>query len=333
MNIDKWHITAKKSLFSSQRSLATGARSSASINICQATVAKSCPCLLFDMAQALRSEAVEHETFHEFFECWISEQSRHLEELVLASKESERLQEQRHDGDGAVNQQEVDERILRPKITEVIEHYEQYYHVKSGWAKNDVLLMFNQSWRSSLEDSFLWIGGWRPSMAFHLLYSKSGLQLEARLHELRQGLTVNDLGGLSQTQLNQVNGLQRGTIREEKEITEKLAKQQEKVADASMVELSHAVTELIRGGDQPGRIVADERIEATLAAKEEGFTPILKRADDLRLKTLRELINILTPSQGVHFLIAAAELHMRLHEWGKKGDALSLRHHQRTQQL
>ncbi|KAL0302464.1 UNVERIFIED_CONTAM: hypothetical protein Scaly_3032400 [Sesamum calycinum] len=217
------------------------------------------------MAQALRSEAVEHETFHEFFECWISEQSRHLEELVLASKESERLQEQRHDGDGAVNQQEVDERILRPKIAE-----EQ----PRGLLPLD--------W---------WVA---PQHGLPLAYSKSGLQLEARLHELRQGLTVNDLGGLSQTQLNQVNGLQRGTIREEKEITEKLAKQQEKVADASMVELSHAVTELIRGGDQPGRIAADERIEATLAAKEEGFTPILKRADDLRLKTLRELINILT---------------------------------------
>ncbi|KAL0431184.1 UNVERIFIED_CONTAM: hypothetical protein Sradi_0744400 [Sesamum radiatum] len=290
------------------------------------------------MAQALRSEAEEHETFHKFFECWLSEQSRHLEELVSATKDSQRQQEQGHDGDRAVTQREVDERILRPKIAEVIEHYEQYYHVKSRWAKNDVLLMFNQSWRSSLEDAFLWIGGWRPSMTFHLLYSKSGLQLEARLGELRQGLTVNDLAGLSQTQLIKVNELQRGTIREEKEITEKLAKQQEKVADASMVELSHAVTELIRGGDQEGQLAADERIEATLAAKEEGFMPILKRADDLRLKTLRELLNILNPSQGVHFLIAAAELHMRLHEWGKKRDALSLRHHQacdggQTQQL
>ncbi|XP_011097086.1 protein DOG1-like 3 [Sesamum indicum] len=290
------------------------------------------------MAQALRSEAEEYETFHEFFECWLSEQSRHLEELVLASKESERLQEQGHDDHRPVTQQEVDERILRPKIAEVIEHYEQYYHVKSLWAENDVLLMFNQSWRSSLEDAFLWIGGWRPSIAFHLLYSKSGLQLEARLDELRQGLTVNDLGGLSYTQLNQVNELQRGTIREEKEITEKLAKQQEKVADSLMVELSHAVTESIREGNQAGPIVADERIEATLAVKEEGFTEIIKRADDLRLKTLRELINTLTPSQGVHFLIAAAELHMRLHEWGKKRDARSLRHHQagdagQTQQL
>ncbi|KAK4426755.1 hypothetical protein Salat_1444200 [Sesamum alatum] len=261
-----------------------------------------------------------------------------LKNLYPLAKRASNCRSKKHDDGPAVTQEEVDERILRPKITEVIKHYEQYYNVKSRWAKNDVLLMFSQSWRSSLEDAFLWIGGWRPSTAFHLLYSKSGLQLEARLEELTQGLTVNDLGGLSQTQLNQVNELQKGTIREEKEITEKLAKQQEKVADSSMVELSHAVTESIRNGDQAGQMAAEERIEPTLAHKEEGFTEILKKADDLRLKTLREVLTILTPSQGVHFLIAAAELHLRLHEWGEKRDALSLRHHQageagQTQQL
>ncbi|KAL9158705.1 hypothetical protein ABFS82_08G087000 [Erythranthe guttata] len=186
--------------------------------------------------------------------------------------------------------------------------------------------MFNPSWRSSLEDAFLWIGGWRPSMAFHLLYSKSGLQLEARaIDDLILGLTNGDLSDLSTGQLGRVDALQKVTLREEKEITEKLAKLQETVADSSMVELSHAVSELIQ--EEAGDRVAEQegRVEAALAPKEEGLVGVLEKADELRMKTLKGVIDILSPTQGVHFLIAAAELHLRVHDWGKKRDA---RHHQ-----
>ncbi|KAK6128416.1 hypothetical protein DH2020_037852 [Rehmannia glutinosa] len=247
------------------------------------------------MENDLINDAEERETFHAFFDRWLVEQNQHLEGLVTASKE--------------IEQQPIDcNRILRPKIAIEIEHYEQYYRAKSNWAKNHVLAMFNPSWRSSLEDAFMWIGGWRPSMAFHLLYSKCGIQLEANLGEMMRG----------------VNDLQKAVIREEKEITEKFARQQETVADSSMVELSHAVTEAMREGNQD-RTVEDERVQATLGPKEEGLAAVLQSADDLRLKTLKQVVNILSPIQGVYFLIAAAELHLRLHEWGRKRDA---RHHQ-----
>ncbi|KAI3451605.1 hypothetical protein Pfo_008270 [Paulownia fortunei] len=278
------------------------------------------------ITQAIRNGLQERESFHKFFECWIVEQNQHLQELVSASKEQEQQQQQREQGwnGGTETQEEVDERVLRPLLERVIQHYEHYYRAKSRWAKNDVLSMFNPSWRSSLEDAFLWIGGWRPSMAFHLLYSKSGLQLEARLDELIQGLSTGDLGDLSPSQLEKVNVLQKETIREEKDITEKLAKQQETVADSSMVELAHAVTEMIREG-AVDQVMDEGRVDATLAPKEEGLVEILGRADDLRLKTLKKVTDILTPIQGVYFLIAAAELHLRVHEWGKKRDAM---HHQ-----
>ncbi|XLR40971.1 hypothetical protein S83_025631 [Arachis hypogaea] len=110
------------------------------------------------------------------------------------------------------------------------------------WAKHDVLAMLSPTWRSSLEDAFLWIGGWRPTMAFHLLYSKAGLQFEAKLDELLQGLRTSDLGDLSATQLAQIDEIQKRTIAEEREITDMMATHQETVADASMVELSHAVS-------------------------------------------------------------------------------------------
>lgn len=284
------------------------------------------------MAQATRNGTPELETFHKFFECWLVEQDLHLQQLISASKSSDD-----NPNGGATTestQQQLSEARggLRPLIDQVVQHYEQYYRAKSRWAKEDVLGMLSPSWRSTLEDAFLWIGGWRPSMAFHLLYSKSGLQLEARLADLIRGLSTGDLGDISPTQLVQIDELQRRTVREEKKITEKLAKHQETVADSSMVELSIAVSEMLRSGSGRGGNMGagdemDQRVESTLAPKEEGLEDLLNTADELRLRTLKGVVDILTPKQAVHFLIAAAELHLRLHEWGKKKDAMNNRYH------
>ena len=66
------------------------------------------------------------------------------------------------------------------------------------------------------------------TMAFHLLYSKSGLQFEDQLADFLQGLSKGDLGDLSPTQLSKVGNLQSRNIKEE------MAKHQERVADSSM---------------------------------------------------------------------------------------------------
>jgi hypothetical protein len=50
-------------------------------------------------------------------------------------------------------------------------------------------------------------------------------------------------------------------------------------------------------------------------------------AFDLLLRALKGVLEILTPIQAVHFLIAAAELHSRLHDWGKKKDDRAHRNH------
>ncbi|KAL6519975.1 hypothetical protein OROHE_017118 [Orobanche hederae] len=260
----------------------------------------------------------EPEYFHNFFESWIVEQNQHLQELVHVSKEHE--EQQRHEGLNRRTRTPNDA-IMRTLVERVVQHYESYYEEKSSWVKYHALSMFNPSWLSTLEDAFLWIGGWRPTMAFHLLYTKLGLQLEARLDEIIRGLMKCDLAELSPGQMERVDKLQRETLKEEKEITEELAQQQEKVADASMVELSHTVSEMVSKGADADRVVAEGRLDSVLAPKVEGMVRVLHMADDLRLKTLKKVIGILLPSQGVYFLIAAAQLHLRVHEWGTKKDA------------
>ncbi|CAJ2676794.1 unnamed protein product [Trifolium pratense] len=137
--------------------------------------------------------------------------------------------------------------------------------------------------------------------------------------DLIQGQKTCDLGDLSASQLAEFDNLQKRTVREDREITDMMAEHQETVADAPMVELSHVVSEMIRGGENEKKEL-EERIESVIEPKVEGLMRILHRADDLRLRALQGIVNILTPKQAIYFLIAAAELHLRLHEWGKKKD-------------
>lgn len=270
------------------------------------------------MAHAMRRGEEEdnnrEESFSKVFERWVSEQSSYLEELSRAAAVA------------GNDPEDHERRVLIPLIDRVKKHYEHYYRTKTRWVRQDVLAMYNPSWRSTLEDAFLWIGGWRPTMAFHLLYSKSGIQLEAGLSDVLQGFRLRNLADLSPGQITLVDNLQARTIQEEREITEKLAKHQETVADASMVELSHIATQLIRSPPPSADIInTNNRVESTIESKEEPLVDLLIRADELRLKTLNEILGILNPFQAVHFLIAAAELHLRLHEWGRTRD--DTRHH------
>ncbi|KAA0041261.1 transcription factor TGA2-like isoform X2 [Cucumis melo var. makuwa] len=257
---------------------------------------------------------MDQESFGEFFKKWMKEQNQYLTELISTVK-------------GGGNKDNDGDIVAEALMKRVMEHYEHYYRVKSHWVEKDALGILSPSWISSFEDAFLWLGGWRPTMAFHLLYSKSGLQLEGRLLDLIHGLSTGDLADLSSHQVVKIDTLQRGVVKQEKEITEKMAKYQETIADPSMVELSHMATkfkmETSGGGEQNNRDLSmvEEELKLALAGKEDGLKEVVKMADELRLGTLKQIIGILTSTQRVHFLIAAAELHLRIHEWGLKRDS------------
>ncbi|XP_050386658.1 protein DOG1-like 3 [Argentina anserina] len=253
--------------------------------------------------------SADPESFRSFFEGWLSEQNQHLQHLTNMASEHN----------------QANPESLRALVEQEVKHYESYYKAKSKWAEHDVLAMLSPPWRSSLEDAFLWIGGFRPSTAFHLLYAKSGLQLEDQLAEMMRGFnTITDLSDLSQSQLAMVDKLQRGAIKQENDISHKMAKLQDTVADTTMVELSHshATIDMVRnndheGGDDDGH---ENLVESALASKKKALEEILNRADEFRLRTIKNIMHILTPIQGVHFLIAASELHLKLHDWGIKMD-------------
>ena len=44
---------------------------------------------------------------------------------------------------------------------------------------------------------------------------------------------------------------------------------------------------------------------------------VIKKVDDLRLRTVQRVLELLTSHQAVEFLIAAAELQFGIRSWGK----------------
>lgn len=248
-------------------------------------------------------------SFQSVFECWLGELSTTLEQLVSAANHHRE------------NDHIEDEPDLSSLIHKAVAQYEEYYKAKSEGAKGDVLSMFTPTWLTKLEDAFLWIAGWRPTTAIHLLYSKSGIQFQARLSDQIPLFCCEDLGDLTSNQIIQIDELQKKTIGKERLLTEKMATLQESAADTIMVDLSNVVSDMIRKEKVDEWRDTQGRVESALEGKKDELQKVLHMADVLRMETLKSVVEILTPLQAVYFLIAAAELHLRLHDWGQKMEA------------
>ena len=61
-------------------------------------------------------------------------------------------------------------------------------------------------------------------------------------------------------------------------------------------------------------------MDREMQTKAEGMRRVLEMADGLRLETMREVVALLRPAQAVHFLLAAAELHLAVHDFGRRKD-------------
>ncbi|KAH7860324.1 hypothetical protein Vadar_012140 [Vaccinium darrowii] len=219
--------------------------------------------------------------FHRFYETWFDNLHLLVDQLTQAPKPPT-TQDHHH--------------LLHQLVQKTMGHYAEYYRVKSLAAKQDVLSVFAAPWSTSLERSLHWIGGWRPTTAFHLVYTESSIMFESQIMDILRGVRTGDLGDLSPGQFRRVSELQCDTVREENAITNELSEWQDGASDML--------------GNLCGNI--DEKIE--------GLGRALEKADDLRLRTLRNVVEILTPQQAVQFLVAAAELQFGVHAWGLNHD-------------
>ncbi|XP_068666703.1 protein DOG1-like 3 [Aristolochia californica] len=226
-----------------------------------------------------------------FHQNWLAQQRADLEEL------SEALLHDAHD-----------ENKLRLLIRKSLEHFESYTLHRLKLSEEDAPSLFCPVWCTSYENSFLWIGGCRPSFFIRLAYTLSGSQLEAQLEEYLSGVRRGNLAELSYVQLSQVNDLHVRTVREEDKLSSRLASLQENIVDEPLVSFA---------ADSSGSSSLNE-VDGTMNAHASAMGKIIEDADKLRLSTLTKLLDIFTPRQSLDFLIASKQLHLSINVWGKR---------------
>ncbi|KAM7498604.1 hypothetical protein LguiA_023018 [Lonicera macranthoides] len=195
--------------------------------------------------------------FHLFYETWFDQLHHLVHQLTKAPKPP--TTQEHHDH-------------YRQLVHKAMSHFSEYYRVKALAAKQDVLSIIVAPWCTTLERSLHWIAGWRPTTAFHLVYTESSIRFESHIVDILRGLRTGDLGDLSPAQFSRDGA---------SDLTGKCAD-------------------------------IDEKLE--------GLVKIVEKADDLRLRTVRRVVDLLTPQQAIEFLIAAAQLQFGIRGWGLDHD-------------
>ncbi|KAG6487963.1 protein DOG1-like 4 [Zingiber officinale] len=169
-------------------------------------------------------------------------------------------------------------------VDAVLSHYRDYRDAKARLADSDVLRALTHPWLTPFERIFLWVAGWKPSIAFRLLLG----------HRF-----------LSPDQHAAFEVLRREVQLEEHRISEDMASAQEAMA-------GHLVLEAVRAdlyaNGSAWAAAADEVSRA--------LRTVIDAAEELREATLRWLVETLTAAQMAEFLAAAVELRIRVRRWG-----------------
>ncbi|XP_069150478.1 protein DOG1-like 3 [Solanum lycopersicum] len=255
------------------------------------------------MTTSFNNNVSDKEAQHSCFEEWMELQQQDLLELIHNSDSSSSSSTSNTSASSDFN--------LKQLIEKSIKHFQEYIDTRRHLACSDVTAYLAPTWCTTLESSMLWISGCRPSSYIRLLYAMSGKEFESHLSNYLQGNRSGHLSGLLTVQLNSVDELQRKTIRQEDQLSNKLASLQEEIADQPFAIIANEV-------GNPGEICREA--EEALDRHAKFLVNVVEEADKLRMVTLKELINILSPLQAVDFLIASKKLHLCVNAWGKKRD-------------
>ncbi|KAI3958981.1 hypothetical protein MKX01_023657 [Papaver californicum] len=246
----------------------------------------------------MASSSDQVQLFRECYQNWMIEQQQLLEELLQVH-----------------NQKPNDEQELCCIIEKLIKHFQEYTNRRAQFAVDEASSIFSPTWCTSLENSYLWLGGCRPSLLTRLVHSLCGSQLESQLSEYLQGVRRGNIGELSADQISLFSELQCRTIGEEERLSKKMASLQESIADCPL-------TRLANNSNDSDTESHTGQVDQALDSHSKELASILVDSDNLRMNTLKELIGICTPLQAVEFLIAGKKLHLCMHQWGQDTDHL-----------
>ncbi|XP_022751039.1 transcription factor TGA1-like [Durio zibethinus] len=157
-------------------------------------------------------------------------------------------------------------------------HYSELFRLKSTAAKADVFYVMSGMWKTSGEQFFSWIGGFRPSELLKVL--------------------VTQLDSLTEHQFLEVCNLKQSCQQAEDALSQGMEKLQETVS------ATVAAGQLGEGIYIPQVATAMEKLEALVS--------FVNQADHLQQETLNQMSRILTTRQAARGLLALGEYFQRL---------------------
>ncbi|KAH6773610.1 transcription factor-like protein [Perilla frutescens var. hirtella] len=233
--------------------------------------------------------------FCEFYDKWMGQLEEHLRLLLVAP-----MQQQQQSG-------EAEFKCIVNKLTA---HHKAYYTFKWAAAHEDVLAIFTPVWLSPLENAYLWITGWKPSTAFRLVESLKAARSESGA----------SLAGLSEEQVGRIEALRLKIKAEEERVEREMERQQVAMADKKMVQLARLDSLAKKNGEAAA---VDGLVEVALKGMLAGLERVMKMADCVRLKTIKGVLDVLSPMQCVQFLAATSMLHIQIRKWGNNSNKSS----------
>ncbi|KAF5771792.1 putative transcription factor TGA like domain-containing protein [Helianthus annuus] len=242
------------------------------------------------------AKQIKHQQSQCCYHNWVAQQRLDLDELLQA-----------------LNNYPTDLDYLQLITKKIIDHFEQYRTARAQLAQHDAPSFLVPSWGSTFENSFLWIGGCRPSLIIRLVYALCGSQLNAHLTEFLEGVRHGNLGEISSSQLKSIDDLHAKTVKEEDKLSSRVASLQESIADDPLVLIANDCME-------PGEWSKGEVVDKIMDTHAHDLYKIMMEADKLRMDILKGMMDILTPLQAVEFLVASKKLHLSLHEWSQRRD-------------
>ncbi|KNA05864.1 hypothetical protein SOVF_186210 [Spinacia oleracea] len=215
------------------------------------------------MSSHLETKITASEAFSSFFNGWLCRQQVFLDQLE----------------DKNNNQQ---------LIQLLLNHYSEYYDEKARVIWEDPFLLFSPPWLTSFEKSFLWVAGFKPSLAFRLLeLSVFDLELE---------------------QLERLTVLKADVAREERTHLESLAAVQETTGAPPLLNLAKHYGRLV-----DGEVSKFPKAVQGLCLS---MSRVVQGADNLRRNTTIKLLDILNVNQSLNFLAYVAKFQLGIRTLG-----------------
>ncbi|CAJ1961932.1 unnamed protein product [Sphenostylis stenocarpa] len=227
------------------------------------------------------------EIFSQFYENWTGKLEEILQKLLQVSNQRTEVVKT--------------EQELQALVSTVTSHLKEYYTTKWAAARADALIFFSPTWLNPLENAQLWVTGWKPSTVFRLV----------------DNLKKGDVLVMTEDQEKKTEELKKRIRMEEEKVEREMERQQVAMADRKMVELAK-FTNRLRSAGGAGGDKADAVAKVAVSEVIGELERIMKASDCVRLKTLKGVLDLLTPMQSVDFLAANITTQLRLKQWGKK---------------